>query len=159
MAGEARLDLCEACAADETALIEIYLSGHVQSAMPARVERSIVENTVAANLELAREHPSHLVFLKALVDGRIAGFAIARQRQDRRFSLEVVVCEAWLRRGIAKSLLIELNRRCFDLGVGETCAHILPTNVASIHLVLRLGFKPAGIATDGLMLEFVKSLP
>ncbi|YCI06259.1 hypothetical protein M1D34_30055 (plasmid) [Ensifer sp. D2-11] len=139
MAGDALIDIDDASPSDRTVLIAIYLSGHAQAAVPSPVDLSVIESTVDANLMLSSASPRDLISLKAVVDTSVAGAGLARRRRDGRYSVEIIVGATWLRRGIAKSLLFELNTRCRDLGAIETCAHIYKDNWASIALVESVG--------------------
>lgn len=158
MAGDAAIVIVNAASSDHTTLIDLYASRHAQSAMPEPVPLGIVEETVYANLQLSERSPKDLIFLKAAIDGAAVGFALGRRRSDGRYSLEIVVNEDWLRRGIATALLIALDQRCHDQGATEVCGHVYRANAASIALFKRAGFEFAGAIEDGRILEFVKTL-
>ena len=158
MAGDTPILIVDAAPSDRTALIDLYASGHAQAAMPEPVPLGIVEETVDANLLLSERSPADLIFLKAVINGRTAGIGLGRRGSDARYSLEIIVSEAWLRQGIARALWLVLDHRCRDQGAREVCGHVYRDNSASIALVQRAGFTLVGEIEGGRMLEFVKAL-
>ncbi|WP_208249199.1 hypothetical protein WGT02_02810 [Rhizobium sp. T1470] len=120
MLGDGSISIADATSVDRARLVEILSGEHVQAAMPEVVEREIIERTVASNLEISGNEPSRLVFIKAQVGEITAGLGLARRMQYGKYALEVVIGDGWLRRGIASSQFVELNRRCRELGAAAT---------------------------------------
>jgi phosphinothricin acetyltransferase len=98
--------------------------------------------------EIARRITSAIVWLVAIEDGTVAGYAYAtrwRERPAYRFTVEVSVYvhEAHHRRGLAEALYTRLFEELRDYHVA-VAAIGLP-NPASIAFHERLGFRPVGV--------------
>ena len=107
--------------------------------------------------ELARRvaavQAAGLPWLVAEIDGAVAGYAYAgpyRARPAYRLTVEnsVYVDDAFLRRGVARTLMAEVIRLCIAAGLREMVAVIGDSaNTASIGLHAALGFRHVGTLT------------
>ncbi len=137
---DARLD-------DLPRIQEIYAQ-HVLTGLASFEETppDLSEMTRRFEATLARELP----FLVAEIDGKLAGYSYAgpyRPRPAYRFCLEnsVYVEAEAVGRGVGSALLIELIRRCGNLGYRQLIAVIGDSaNHASIRLHEKHGFTRAG---------------
>ncbi len=137
---DARLD-------DLPRIQEIYAQ-HVLTGLASFEETppDLSEMTRRFEATLAQELP----FLVAETDGKLAGYSYAgpyRPRPAYRFCLEnsVYVGAEAVGRGVGSALLIELIRRCGDLGYRQLIAVIGDSaNHASIRLHEKHGFIRAG---------------
>ena len=104
-----------------------------------------------------------IIGLAALVNGVIAGFAMARLdiRRNAQFGhiVTVDVTPAYRRKGIAQKLLHEIEAMLREKGVKECRLEVREDNSAALSLYQKLGYKKMGILesyygdADGLYLK------
>jgi L-amino acid N-acyltransferase YncA len=89
-------------------------------------------------------------FLVAELDGRVVGYASAKQFRPRpayRFTAEnsIYVAPAHLGRGIGRQLLTALIDGCRNAGAKQMIALMVGDNPASVAFHAAHGFEPAGV--------------
>jgi ribosomal-protein-alanine acetyltransferase len=86
--------------------------------------------------------------LTALVNGEIAGFAIARvdigRNEQFGHIVTVDVTPTYRRKGIAQKLLHEIETIFKERGINECRLEVREDNVAASNLYQKLGYKKAG---------------
>lgn len=90
----------------------------------------------------------NVIRLAALVNGEIAGFAIARVdiRRNDQFGhiVTVDVTPAYRRKGIAQKLLREIETILRESGIIECRLEVRENNIAALNLYQKLGYKKVG---------------
>ncbi len=97
------------------------------------------EASVASELE----NPLSL-WLVALVDGQVAGYVGSQAVLDAADVMNVAVAPEHRRRGLARLLLTELERRLAARGVTSLALEVRPSNEAARALYAALGYRQAG---------------
>jgi ribosomal-protein-alanine acetyltransferase len=86
--------------------------------------------------------------LTALVNGEIAGFAIARVNIRRNVTfghiLTIDVAPAYRRKGIAQQLLQEIETILRERGINECRLEVRENNTAALNLYQKLGYTEIG---------------
>jgi ribosomal-protein-alanine acetyltransferase len=86
--------------------------------------------------------------LTALVNGEIAGFALARVNIRRNVTfghiLTIDVAPTYRRKGIAQKLLQEIENTLRDRGVNECRLEVRENNKAALNLYRKLGYTKIG---------------
>ncbi len=86
--------------------------------------------------------------LTAIVNGEIAGFAIARVNIRRNMTfghiLTVDVAPAYQRKGIAKKMLQQIETILRERGIKECRLEVRENNVAALNLYKKLGYTEKG---------------
>jgi ribosomal-protein-alanine N-acetyltransferase len=92
--------------------------------------------------ELSR--PEGRIYLVAMADGAIVGFAGALLVVDEVHITNVAVDRAWRGRSVASRLVLELVRRALDEGVDGVTLEVRASNEAALALYRRFGLSPVG---------------
>ena len=91
---------------------------------------------------------NNTIGLTAIVNGEIAGFAIARVNIRRNVTfghiLTIDVAPAYRRKGIARKLLQEIETLLRERGIKECRLEVREDNVAALNLYQKLGYKKVG---------------
>ena len=87
----------------------------------------------------------------AKADGRLVGDLYLR-REGGAYWIGYTVAPRFARQGYASEAVAGLLVRLAQDGVAQARAEVEPENVASVRLLEKLGFQPAGITEDGELL-------
>ena len=84
------------------------------------------------------------IFLAAVEEGRVAGYVGLMYVLDEGYISNVAVDPAFRRRGIARALLQELERRCRELELAFMTLEVRASNTPAIALYESLGYGQVG---------------
>ena len=87
---------------------------------------------------------SNRVYLVARVGASVVGYAGLLMIADDGHVATIAVDPAWQRRGLARTLLVELVRGAMELGANQLTLEVRISNTGAQDLYRSLGFAPAG---------------
>ena len=97
----------------------------------------------SSELDLARRGERHYVVAKVM--GEVAGYAGSMYVVDEAHVTNIAVAPEFRRRGVARSLLLELASRAVERGMVSLTLEVRVGNEAAQGLYREFGFAPAGI--------------
>ena len=92
--------------------------------------------------------PGRYLLLAARLDGELAGYAGLEYVLDEGYVTDVAVFPEFRRRGVAKALLRELERRARGMGLRFLTLEARPSNTPAVSLYAALGYEEAGRRRD-----------
>ena len=95
---------------------------------------------------LARVCPE--TFLLALIDNHPAGYVAAFITGEEAHIMSIAIDLKWRRKGIGKSLMLEIMDKVKKLGVREIHLEVKESNNSAIELYEKLGFKQINKIND-----------
>lgn len=139
--------ITDAIISDFTAIHEIYAYYVKHTTISFEEIPPTLEEMISRWKDYSEKQYPYIV---AKIDGKVVGYAYACQYKPRtayRFSVEesVYVSKDYQNKGIGRSLLSELTRRCEEKGYRQMLAVITITeDSSSVNFHQRLGFKQVG---------------
>ena len=111
----------------------------------ARIEREIYSLPWSARSFLDALEREYYLFLKAEVDGCLAGYCGCLRSFETGEITNVTVREEYRRRGIARRLLLSLMGQAGELGCERFTLEVRRSNEPAIALYHSLGFRDEGV--------------
>ncbi|MCW5936163.1 MAG: ribosomal protein S18-alanine N-acetyltransferase [Fimbriimonadaceae bacterium] len=107
-----------------------------------RASQGVPWSEQAFRNELGHDHG---IFLVAIVDGKVVGFAGAWVLIDEAHVTTVAIHPTMRRKGLGEKLVLELLSRSQEKGATCATLEVRASNEAAIHLYRKLGFVDAAV--------------
>lgn len=115
---------------------------HIQAV--AKLERENFSLPWSENVLIAELHNPLSLWLVALIDGEVIGYVGAQIVPDEADMMNVAISDLYRRKGIARSLILELIEQLRAKGVRSLTLEVRASNNAAIMLYQGLDFQQVG---------------